>query len=405
MKEQGNAEGSTEEKPEGHQPSWSTRVAQWWQRAWSYSGHERHTVLLIAKSALAATLSWFVAYDLMHAKSPAFAPFSAVLTMQATVYRSLVQSLRYVGAVVVGVAVQAALGLSAGPTLATFALVAVITLAVGRWAPLGSQGTQVSTAAFFAFSTYVSTSTNDTRLEQLQQIVLLVLVGCAIGAAVHILVVPPMRYRNAEYGIRSLAHTLRDLLGDMAPVLREGAPDEDSTAQWRRRADRTDTLISGARSSLRTAEESIHFNPRSRLPGHRGHTSFQGYAVVLEALVRTLYQMASLTRSLDRWHGEESGYEYLPFLRSYAGFLDALGKCAAVLADLDESRLPSQAKELCRLADEAQQQRQALAEEAVARGLPLTDPSQPYGELVVEATRLMEECNNCCDALRSWAED
>jgi uncharacterized membrane protein YgaE (UPF0421/DUF939 family) len=362
-------------------------------------------VLLIVKSALAATLSWFVAHDLMHAQSPAFAPFSAVLVMQATVYRSLVQSLRYVGAVVAGVAVQAVLGLAAGPDLATFALVALITLAVGRWAVLGSQGTQVSTAAFFAFSTYVSAHSNGTRLEQLEQIVLLVLVGCAIGTAVHITVVPPMRYRNAEYGIRSLAHTLRDLLGDMAPVLREGAPDEDSTAGWRRRADRTDALVSGARSSLRTAEESIHFNPRRYLPGHRAHNSFQGYEIVLEALVRTLYQMASLTRSLDRWHGEESGYEYHPFLRSYADFLDALGSCAGVLSELDETRLPSQAKELCRLADEAKQRRQELAQEAVDRGLPLADPSHPYGVLVVEATRLMEECQNCCDALRSWAEE
>lgn len=89
-------------------PGRMARVRQWWGRALGSECHERTTVLLIAKGTLAATIAWVISYHLLHAQSPAFAPSSAVLIMQVTVYQSLLQSSRYVGAVVAGVAVQAA---------------------------------------------------------------------------------------------------------------------------------------------------------------------------------------------------------------------------------------------------------------------------------------------------------
>lgn len=166
------------------------RVRRWFGRAGS-DGHERHTLALIGKSTLAAAVSWVIARDVMAAQSPAFAPFSAVLIMQVTVYQSLVQALRYVGAVAVGVGLQGVLGLLAGPHLLTFVLVTLAALAIGRWRPLGSQGSQVATAAFFAFSTYVSATSDAQRWSQLGQIIVLVLIGCGIGVVVNTLVLPP----------------------------------------------------------------------------------------------------------------------------------------------------------------------------------------------------------------------
>lgn len=39
------------------------------------------------------------------------------------------------------------------------------------------------------------------------------------------------------------------------------------------------------------------------------------------------------------------------------------------------------------------------------RGLSLTDPTEPYGVLVVEATRLSEECRYTADVLGNSAEN
>ncbi|WP_405842163.1 aromatic acid exporter family protein [Streptomyces platensis] len=381
-------------------PGRMARVRQWWGRALGSEGHERSTVLLIAKGTLAATIAWVISYHLLHAQSPAFAPFSAVLIMQVTVYQSLLQSSRYVGAVVAGVAVQAALGFLVGPELLTFALVAAVALTIGRWPALGSQGSQVATAAFFAFSTYVSATSTPDASTQLGQIILLVLIGCGVGVLVNVTVLPPLRYRSAEYGIRTLAHALCDLVSDIYPVLRAGGPDEESTGRRRSRAEQTGELVAQARTGLRMARESLHYNPRRLVRRGRPHTGFEGYAAVLEALERTLGQVAALTRSLDRWSADEDRHRYGAFLASYADFLESLSRITRDFADLDEDRLGDQAPELCQLADEAQDYRRRLAEEAERGELPLADPGRPYGVLVIEAARLMEEFQYTCDVLQ-----
>lgn len=381
----------------------AARARQWWQRAWGSAGYERHTVLLIGKSTLAATVAWVIAHHFLHAQSPAFAPFSAVLIMQVTVYQSVAQALRYVTAVAAGVLMQAALAFVGGPDVLTFALVALIGLVIGRWSALGSQGPQVATAAFFAFSAFTAADTQLDKAVQLGQIVLLVLVGCAVAIAVNLTVVPPMRYRSAEYAIHALAHAMCDVISDMHPALKAGRLDEESTGQWRTRAEQTGGLIAQAKADFRTAEESPYYNPRRLFRQHRTHASFHGYAAVLAALERTLYQVASLTRSLDQWRVEEGHYRYVPFLQCYGEFLLSIAEIAGLLGALDEDDLGRQTHELRQLAEKAQHCRRQVTEQAEQQALPLTDPTRPYGVLVIEATRLMEEFQHTCDVLEDHA--
>lgn len=380
------------------------RIRQWWQRARGSSGHERRTLELIGKSALAATLSWFVAHDLLVAQSPAFAPFSAVLMIQVTVYQSILQSLRYVAAVCAGVVVQAVLGFLAGPDLLTFLLVAVIAMAIGRWRRLGTQGSQVVTAAFFAFSTYAASTGNLHRLEQLGLIVLLVLIGCAIGVLVNVTLFPPMRYQGAEEGVRVLAHALCDLLGDIHPALRECDLDEERTQHWRTRASQLDSIVDQARSSLHTATESRYYNPRRLLPGHRDR-DFTGYQQIVEGLERVAHQVVSMARTLDQWPGEEAGEECDSFLHDYADLLEALGRITQQLSEVDERKLPEQAREMCRAVDAAQEKRDALVSRTRESNLALGDPSRPYGILLAEGVRLMDEAQHTCDVLQHTVDE
>ncbi|MFC8228962.1 aromatic acid exporter family protein [Streptomyces sp. NPDC057287] len=359
-------------------------------------------MLVIGKSTFAATLSWVIAADVLDAHSPAFAPFSAVLIMQVTVYRSLVQSLRYVAAVVAGVMVQAAIGLFSGPELLTFALVALVALTIGRWPVLGAQGSQVATAAFFAFATYTASAGGSERFLRLGEIVVLVLIGCAIGTAVNVLIAPPLRYRSAEYGIRNLAGALYGLLADMYPVLSEQVPDQETTAGWRARAALTGQMIEQARSGLETAKESTLLNPRRLMRRYRGHPGFEGYEAVLDALERTLYQVAGLIRALDQ--SRELGDSGRPLLQRYGVFLEAVSEAAEVLTTLDETTLFQQAKRLKRLTREAESQRAEVVEEAGRLPLSLADPTVPYGILVTEAGRLMEEFRYTSEVLLEAAQ-
>lgn len=384
---------------------WSRSCAAWVKRALSTPGHERNTALLVGKSALAATLAWWIAYDLLKAASPAFAPFSAVLIMNATVYKSVWQALRYTAAVTVGVAVQAAIGFLAGPDLFAFVLVAVIALGIGRWPALGEQRSQVATAAFFAFSTYATATTTADKVNQLGQIILLVLVGCGLGVLVNLCVAPPLRYRSAEHGLQMLAGRIETLLDDMADGLGTGEVDADRAAKWRRAGERAQHAVGQARAGLDTAESSLPFNPRRLLPSHRGYLGFDRYRRSVDALERAVYQLGSLTRSLGRWHETEDTYTYSPALKAYADFAAGLRDIAHVIAELDSDTLTEQAQEMCRLATIAQEALQKVLGAAQDNALPLSDASRPYGVLVVEATRLMEEFQNTCDALKDTAQE
>ncbi|MDT0302470.1 FUSC family protein [Streptomonospora wellingtoniae] len=387
----------------GRQPTptgaWA-RTVQWLRRARS-DGHERHTLLMIAKSTLAATIAWGISYSLLSAQSPAFAPFSAVLMIQVTVYQSFSQALRYLGAVAAGVAVQGVVGFLAGPNLATFVLVAAIALAIGRWPRLGSQGSQVVTAAFFAFALYITATSMTERAAQLGSIILLVAIGCTVGVLVNVLVAPPMRFRSAEYGVRALAHALCELLSDMHPALREGQLDTDRTRQWRERANRMQGTVAQARSAVRTAEESVYYNPRKLLNRrHRRHT-FTGYAGVVDALERVSYQLAAVTRTLDMAVSETgAGPQRTEFLGLYADLLAALAEITDELGEVEEDRLVEQARHLCGLSDQARDYAQRLAEGAEDITFVVTDRSSPYGTLLVEAARLQEEVRHTCDLLQ-----
>ncbi|MET7638132.1 aromatic acid exporter family protein [Streptomyces sp. NPDC005438] len=389
----------------------TARARQWLNRAVTAAGHERYTLELVGKSTLAATASWFVAHDLLAARSPAFAPFSAVLMMQVTVYQSLAQSLRYVAAACAGVAIQGALGLLAGPDLLTFALVTLIAMVIGRWQPLGTQGGQVPTAAFFAFSTYVSATGTLPRLEQLGQIIGLVVIGCGIGVLVNITLLPPMRYRGAERSIHTLAQALGARLDDIQRTLREGPPDEELSRRWRQQAAALVPIVTQARSALHTAEESHHYNPRRLLPRHR-HRDFSGYEELVNALERVTHQVTSMTRALHQWpreehtetdkadEADEDTANLRPFLREYAALLRALTRITELFASLDENHLTTQAKQLCQAAEAAQEKREALDDHSRHTSLPLSDPSRPYGILLAEATRLMAEAQHACDVLQ-----
>lgn len=389
----------------GTKVEWVRGCGAWLRRAWDAPGHERNTALLVGKSALAATLAWWTAQDLLHAASPAFAPFSAVLIMNATIYQSVWQALRYTAAVTVGVAVQAAVGFVAGPDLVAFVMVAVIALTIGQWPALGEQRSQVATAAFFAFSTYAAATSTGERVTELGQIVLLVLVGCGLGLLVNLAIAPPLRYRGAEHGLQVLAAEIERLLDDMADGLCTGDVDAERAKQWRAAGESAQRAVGQARAGLVTAENSLPFNPRRLLPAHRRYLTFGRYQQSVDALERAVYQLGSLTRSLGRWRETESTYTYAPTLRAYAKFASSLRDIAHIMAALEADSLSEQAQEMCRLATVAQDALENVLTAASDDSLPLSDRSRPYGVLVVEATRLMEEFQNTCDVLKSTADE
>ena len=381
------------------------RRREWFRRAIHSDGYERHTLLLIGKSTLAAALAWLVARYLIDANSPAFAPFSAVLIMQVTIYQSLSQSLRFIGAVAVGIAVQAVLGFTIGPNIITFVIVTLFALAIGHWRPLGRQGPQVTTAAFFAFSTFVMADNTTERLIDLAQILLLVMVGCCIGIVVNFLVFPPLRFRSAEYAIRTLAETECNLLTDIARGLRESEDlAEEDAEYWRQRSKQLDSVVRQTHAALDRARESVYLNPTRFRRKHRSHTSFDGYGKLVASLERAAHQINSLSRCIHMWCKDENLPTYREYLKSYGNFLSAISEITRVLGRLDENHLDEQTTEIGELVEHAQMCRAELTEiQGTKDAPPLNDLMQPYGVLLIEAQRLLDEFKHCHDGMRPYA--
>lgn len=309
------------------------RVRNLIRRAVGHAGPDRDTLLLIIKSALAATIAWVLADLVLQAPSATFAPFSALLMVQVTVLRSLDQAFRYASAVVAGVVLAGLLSPLLGATVWTFAILMIIALILGRWRRLGSQGPQVAVAALFAYAAFVQTGGSPESFSQLLSIAGLVILGCGIGVITNLAILPPMRYRSAQYAVSGLAQSTCDLLSDLAEGLREGVPGTERADDWRHRSAQLPDSVSQTRQSVEHAAETFRFNPRRKLTRHSA--SFEGHRTIVNVLERVTDQLRSITRGL-RYAAdiEEPSESHHSFLRYYADLLYEASESTRILGEL-----------------------------------------------------------------------
>ncbi|WP_345556925.1 FUSC family protein [Streptomonospora halophila] len=364
-------------------------------RAWRHAGPERTAVVTVAKSALAATAAWAVSHTLLQATSPAFAPFAAVVMVHVTVRESLARSLRFVGAAVLGVCLQGLLGFVFEPRLWTFAVVATVALVIGRWSRLGAQGQLVTTAAFFAYSVFISDDGAADRMGMLAQLVGLVLVGCAIGLVVNILVLPPLRYRRAEYGVTNLARSSGDLVGEVAGIIQQRPPAEDEADEWWQRARRLEGMGARVREALDEGRRSLRWNPRRLLM--RTRPSLDGYFELADRLAATGERIRSIATVLRRISRDGDDAEPA-FLRRYGQFLAQLHRSLDRLADIDPDHLD---RALSALEQESSRAREVLEELVASDAAGEVDlfDDRIRGGLLLEAQRLMAEIQGADEAL------
>ncbi len=140
-----------------------SRAGDWCRRRWRTArasledairgpGEARDGMLLQAKGAAAATVAWCLSSWLLPANVTAFAPFTALLALQATVYRSMWDSAQYLGAMAIGTAVAAAFGSTVGVHAWALCVLVFVALMVARLHLLGGQDAQVPVVALFAFA-------------------------------------------------------------------------------------------------------------------------------------------------------------------------------------------------------------------------------------------------------------
>lgn len=361
------------------------------QRAFGHAGPDRDVLLLILKSVIAATVAWVIANNLLGATSATFAPFTALLMVQATISQSLDQSARYAGAMVFGVVLAGLLTPLLGAATVTFSVLMLVALVLGRWRKLGQQGPQVAVAALFAYFSFTHSDAPASSFLQLVSIAGLVLLGCGLGVLTNIVIAPPMRYRSAQHGISALAHSLCDLITDAANALAEGVPDQEQADSLLHRANRFPELVAQTRSAVEHAAESGRFNPR-RLFLRRA-ASFEGHRAIIDAMERATEQLRSAMRGLTYASSASVPQQrtHEQFLATYSKVLTETAEAARVIGDLHSAEDTERANELQAAVERSGSAYSELAEQTDDQQLDSPGEWPVYGALQTDAHRLVEE--------------
>jgi hypothetical protein len=254
-------------------------------------------------------------------------------------------------------------------------------------------------AALFAYSSFSQSGGSPASYLQLGSIAGLVLLGCSIGVITNLVIVPPIRYRSAQYGISALSRSLCDLLTDVSEGLQAGVPARDQAEEWQHRADQFPTTVAQARSAVEHAAETMRFNPRRLLM--RGSSSFQGHRTILNALERATEQLRSTTRGLTYAATTDHPHEqqHDQFAVGLANVLAFTAETARILGQLHSTNDTDELHQLDQTTDRARHAYSELAESV--QGEQLDDPDQwpIYGPLETDAHRLVEEFIQARDSL------
>jgi hypothetical protein len=333
---------------------------------------EQDTLLQIAKTALAATVSWELAIVVLHSTLPALAALGAILTVQVTVKQTVTFGIQQVVGVTVGVGAAIVLVGVVGVHLWSVAVVILGALVVGHLLRLGRQVNQVAISALLVLalgSGYGGVRVIDTLL------------GAVVGVLVNALIVPPTHVQNAAAEIARVAEDLGLLLVDMARGLRAGW-DHKAAQDWLRRARELDGARARAGEAVRRGDESLVYNPLARGEAESVARLTEAHT----ALEHVATQIRGAARALADLHGDPAAG---PVLEALADPLEQAGAAVAAFGQLQTDGSDTARTELQRAHDAA-----AAGLEKVSAALAELPPEQDARTLVslyVDVGRLLHE--------------
>jgi len=271
-------------------------AVRWWRRApaavhRTWVRHPRWS--LAVRGALAAALAWLVGVvaPAPFSEYPYYAPLGAVIATTTTLARSVSDSVRTVGALLLGAGIALAVDSVLVPSVLSVALVVGLALACAGWRVFGGQGAWVANSAIF-----VLVLGEGQDAEYVGAFAGLVVVGAAIGTGVNLLL-PPLLLTPSGLALGALRGALVEQLDDLAGRLDdEGALDAE---EWERRRRGLFPTIEGARAAVARSGEASRGNPRAWRHGDRARSQ----AREADALGTAAEVVDEVVRLLVGWEG------------------------------------------------------------------------------------------------------
>lgn len=277
-------------------------------------------VLQIVKAVVAAVVAWLVAVHVFGLAQPFLAPWSAMLVVHATVYRTLSRGAQQVGATVIGVLLAFAVGSVLGVGSASLAVVLFLALVAGTARPIRDEGATAATTALVVLLTGYSDE-SALLVDRLADTA----VGIVVGLLVNLAVWAPLRDRSAARQVDALDDAVGELLVDMAQQMADPG-DVDHVGDWIERTRQLDEDLDDAWSVVRQAHESGRLNPRRRVRAQVLHT--ERWMVILRRLEQAIAETRSMARTIGR--ATASAQHWDPrFREPWLDLLAATGRAVA----------------------------------------------------------------------------
>lgn len=266
-------------------------------------------VIQVLKAVGAAVAAWVIAASWFHLPMPFLAPWSALLVVHATVYRSFWKGAQQISATVAGILLAWAVGSLLGLEPIALAVLLLASFLVGKVRWLGDEAITVATTALIVLTTGYSTE-GHVLLGRLYDTA----IGIGVGIVVNVLVWPPFLDQAAARAIERVGKRVGELLDQVAEECRDRCENEHVEA-WIQRSQQLDDEVDDAWALVRQARESGMLNPRKgsevvREPGEFGEILDRTEQALAEvrSLARTVGHSITATHEWDesfrlRWTG------------------------------------------------------------------------------------------------------
>ncbi|MEU9419007.1 aromatic acid exporter family protein [Streptomyces sp. NPDC048272] len=351
------------------------------RRAVGGSGRERDALLLGAKTVVAAMVAWVLARYLLPPTVSTFAPFTALVALQATVYRSVRDSAQYLVAMAAGAALAATFAAVAGIHGWTFGLLTLVALGVGRIRRFGQQGTQVAIVGFFAFSS------GQGKIDYIGYLGASVMLGALCGLAAHLVLAPARHIHHRQQSVSDLYTAMSGRLDGLADVFQCEDFDPERVRQWRRDWQRLSADCERIRQSIDTEIENSRLHPRGGLGSADAALPRARDAVTVAE--RAMDHLRSMTRALD--YALDSGEitnlsasfrtRFSSLLRNGAAAMEEIGQTSSTDSSRLAVLLDDAEVELDRIQRQEWVPAEAPPEVHTLRGTLLTDAGRLLADL------------------------
>jgi hypothetical protein len=314
----------------------------------------------IARLTATATFAYLIALHVPAGTSrPVLAPLTALLVLQASLFRTIRSGFRKVVSVTAGVLAAVGVSTVVGFNWWLLGLLIAATLLLGHLLRLGDDLLEVPISAMLIFSSVGSHAAASGRVVD-------TLVGTAAGLAGG-LVFAPLQVQPAREAVCELAGRLADLLGQLADSL-GGEPEPARMGEWLDRARALRGDIERVDDTLRQAEESARLNPRRlriqrTLPDTEtalrgGLETLELDAVTIRFLARSLFDATRLDSEASPVRDPETRARLAALLDQLAGAIRMYGRLVQTMPAGDKSLESALDDQLA----EAHRQQDALAD-------------------------------------------